>query len=108
VIEAVDGAEAIRRSMEYAGPIHLVLTDLLMPGMRGDSAVRAIRSHRPEVKAIFMSGYTDQDVTGDPVAILNKPFEFPELGRRLRSILDSDSTRSAKKTEPNHLDPAAD
>ncbi len=108
VIEAVDGAEAIRRSMEYAGPIHLILTDLLMPGMRGDSAVRAIRSHRPEVKAIFMSGYTDQDVAGDPAAILNKPFEFPELGRRLRSILDSDSTRSAKKAEPNHLDPAAD
>ena len=108
VIEAVDGAEAIRRSMEYAGPIHLVLTDLLMPGMRGDSAVRAIRSHRPEVKAIFMSGYTDQDVTGDPAAILNKPFEFPELGRRLRSILDNDSSRVAKKREPNHLDPAAD
>ena len=108
VIEAVDGAEAIRRSMEYAGPIHLVLTDLLMPGMRGDSAVRAIRSHRPEVKAIFMSGYTDQDVTGDPAAILNKPFEFPELGRRLRSILDNDSSRVVKKREPNHLDPAAD
>ena len=108
VIEAVDGAEAIRRSMEYAGPIHLVLTDLLMPGMRGDSAVRAIRSHRPEVKAIFMSGYTDQDVTGDPAAILNKPFEFPELGRRLRSILDADLTRAPKKSEPNHLDPAAD
>ena len=108
VIEAVDGAEAIRRSMEYAGPIHLVLTDLLMPGMRGDSAVRAIRSHRPEVKAIFMSGYTDQDVTGDPAAVLNKPFEFPELGRRLRSILDTDSTRTAKKAERNHLDPAAD
>jgi PAS domain S-box-containing protein len=107
VIEAVDGAEAIRRSMEYAGPIHLVLTDLLMPGMRGDSAVRAIRSHRPEVKAIFMSGYTDQDVTAEPAAILNKPFEFPELGRRLRSILDTDSTRADKRAEPDHLDPAA-
>ncbi len=108
VIEAVDGAEAIRRSMEYAGPIHLVLTDLLMPGMRGDSAVRAIRSHRPGVKAIFMSGYTDQDVAADPAAILNKPFEFPELGRRLRSILDTDLTRADKRAaEPDHLDPAA-
>ncbi len=107
VIEAVDGAEAIRRSMEYAGPIHLVLTDLLMPGMRGDSAVKAIRSHRPEVKAIFMSGYTDQDVAAEPAAILNKPFEFPELGRRLRSILDTDSTRADKRAEPDHLDPAA-
>jgi PAS domain S-box-containing protein len=107
VIEAVDGAEAIRRSMEYAGPIHLVLTDLLMPGMRGDSAVRAIRSHRPEIKAIFMSGYTDQNVTADPAAILNKPFEFPELGRRLRSILDADSIRAVKKRDTN-LDPAAD
>jgi two-component system cell cycle sensor histidine kinase/response regulator CckA len=108
VLEAVDGAEAIRRSMEYAGPIHLVLTDLLMPGMRGDSAVKAIRSHRPEVKAIFMSGYTDQDLAGDPATILNKPFEFPELGRRLRATLDSDSTKANKMAGPNHLDPAAD
>jgi two-component system cell cycle sensor histidine kinase/response regulator CckA len=103
VLEAADGNEAIRRSLEYGGPIHLVLTDLLMPGIRGDSAVKTIRMHRPEIKAIFMSGYADQDLVADPESILNKPFEFPELGRRVRAVLDK---YSAKRND--QLDPAAD
>lgn len=102
VLEAADGSEAIRRSLEYSGPIDIVLTDLLMPGMRGDSAVKAIRIHRPAIKAIFISGYVDQDVAEDPERILYKPFDLPELGHRVRSVLDTDSTNAAR-----HLDPAA-
>jgi CheY-like chemotaxis protein len=88
VLEAADGTEAIRLSVEHAGRIELVLTDILMPGMRGDSAVAEIRKVRPEIKAIYMSGYTDQIVGSDSDNIVYKPFEFPELGRCLRSILD--------------------
>jgi CheY-like chemotaxis protein len=95
VLEAADGSEAIRRSFEYGGPIHLVLSDLLMPGIRGDSALKEIRAHRPEVKSIFVSGYADQDVAGDTENILYKPFELPELGRRLRSVLDEQSPQSS-------------
>jgi len=103
VLEAADGSEAIRRSLEYSGPIDVVLTDLLMPGMRGDSAVKAIRTHRPAIKAIFISGYVDQDVAEGPERILYKPFDLPELGQRVRSVLDAHSTNAAR-----HLDPAAD
>jgi CheY-like chemotaxis protein len=100
VLEAADGSEAIARSLEYVGPIDLVLTDLIMPGFRGDSAVKVIRTHRPEIKAIFMSGYADQDVAKDPELILYKPFALPELGRRLRSILDDASSDNAQRIKP--------
>jgi len=88
VLEAADGTEAIRVSMEYSGVIDLVLTDVLMPGIRGDAVVEEIRRRRPGVKAIFMSGYTDQDLTSNAETMLQKPFDFPELGRRVRKILD--------------------
>jgi two-component system, cell cycle sensor histidine kinase and response regulator CckA len=90
VLEAASGSEAVERAREYTGPIHLVLTDVLMPGMRGDSAVKEIQAHRPTIKAIFMSGFADQDIEDSVDGILHKPFEFPELGRRIRATLDSD------------------
>jgi two-component system, cell cycle sensor histidine kinase and response regulator CckA len=97
MLEAADGLEAIRLSMEYNGPIDLVLADILMPGMRGDSAVRAIRSHRPRIKALFISGCVDQSLGEDQENILYKPFDFYELGRRVRSVLDADATRAARR-----------
>src|SRR5215472_14857784 len=89
ILEAADGLEAIRLSMEYNGPIDLVLANIHMPGMRGDAAVRAIRTHRPGVKAILISGDVGQGVSEDSECILHKPFDFPELGLRVRSLLDA-------------------
>ncbi len=88
VLEAADGTEAINLSEEYRGPIDLVLTDILMPGMRGDSLVRAIRRDRPSIRALFMSGFPDGAPTEQQLEIMEKPFEFPELGRRIRLLLD--------------------
>jgi signal transduction histidine kinase len=90
VLEAADGTDAIRVSLEYSGAIQLLVTDILMPGIRGDSAAAIVRKTRPDIKTIFISGYTDQVVTSAPENILYKPFEFPELGRRIRALLDSD------------------
>jgi PAS domain S-box-containing protein len=88
VLEAANGAEAINISHEYEGPIDLVLTDVLMPIVRGDAVVRSIRRERPSVKALYMSGFSE-DLGGDGAAnLLLKPFDFPELGRRVRSTLD--------------------
>ena len=98
MLEAADGLEAIRLSMEYNGPIDLVLADVLMPGMRGDSAVRAIRGHRPRIKAILMSGCVDPSLGEEQENILHKPFDFSELGRRVRSVLDADSARAARQS----------
>jgi len=96
VLEAANGSEAIRRSLEYAGPIHLVVTDLMMPGSRGDEAVKMIRAQRPEVKAVFISGHVGKKVIEHPDPILYKPFDLPELGRKIRSTLDSKPERPRK------------
>ncbi len=88
VLEAADGLDAVQVSREYRGRIDLVLTDLLMPIMRGDAAVLSIRQSRPGVKSLYISGCSEDLVTDDSAEVLLKPFEFAELGRRLRSVLD--------------------
>jgi CheY-like chemotaxis protein len=90
VLEAGDGAEAVKVSSAFDGSIDLILTDLRMPIMRGDAVVDAVRKLRPAVKAIYISGSLE-DLKADEFAkVLLKPFEFPELGRQVRSILDCD------------------
>jgi CheY-like chemotaxis protein len=88
VLEAADGSEAIKISREYDGPIDLVLTDVLMPVVRGDAVVRSIRRERADIKALFISGFAEDVSDDDTPDLLLKPFDFPELGRRIRSILD--------------------
>lgn len=89
VLEAADGAEAVRIASDYPGAIDLLLTDIVMPVLRGDAAVTAIRERRKGIKALYISGGSEDQVA-DEIEVLYKPFEFPELGRRVRSVLDSD------------------
>jgi two-component system cell cycle sensor histidine kinase/response regulator CckA len=95
VLEAANGTEAINRAQEYRGQIDLVLTDVLMPGMRGDSVVREIRKDRPSIQALLMSGYADGTIMDPSLEIMEKPFEFPELGRRIRMLLDRGPAENA-------------
>jgi two-component system, cell cycle sensor histidine kinase and response regulator CckA len=90
VLEAADGLEAIKISRKYHGSIDLVLTDLLMPTMRGDAMVESIREHRPAIKALYISGSLEDLGADEHSDVLPKPFEFPELGRRLRMVVESD------------------
>lgn len=88
VLEAANGTEAITLSKEYRGVIDLVLTDVMMPGMRGDVVVKAIRQDRPGIQAILISGFAEGTVIDRSLEILEKPFEFPDLARRIRILLD--------------------
>jgi two-component system cell cycle sensor histidine kinase/response regulator CckA len=88
MLEASDGLEAVKISREYHGAIDLILADLLMPIMRGDAVVLSIRESRPGIKALYISGCSEDLVADESAEVLLKPFEFPELGRRVRSILD--------------------
>jgi PAS domain S-box-containing protein len=88
VLEAANGTEAIALSKEYRGAIHLVVTDVMMPGVRGDAVVKAIRQERPGTQAIFISGFADGTTVERSLEILEKPFEFPELAHRIRMLLD--------------------
>lgn len=93
VLEAKDGIEALSVSVGHAGPIDLLLTDVVMPGMGGRALAQELARRRPEIKVIFMSGYTGQTVGEqgpiDPgSAFVPKPFTRDILTRKIREVLD--------------------
>jgi signal transduction histidine kinase len=92
VLEAENPESALRIAREDEGPIHLLLTDVVMPGMSGRAVADAVRFARPGLKVLYMSGYTDDAVArhGEAGAeILEKPFTSDGLKRKVRQILDA-------------------
>jgi two-component system cell cycle sensor histidine kinase/response regulator CckA len=93
VLEARHGADALRIVEESSRPIDLVVTDLVMPEMGGKELAERLRTHRPGLKVLFMSGYTEKVITAGGVmppntGFVEKPFTVEQLMRRLREILD--------------------
>ena len=93
VLEAKDGLEALEVSDGYAGPIDLLLTDMVMPGMGGRALAQELTRRRPEIRLAYMSGYTGQTVGSqapvDPGSVfLLKPFTRELLTRKIREALD--------------------
>lgn len=88
VLEAASGEDALKIAEAHDGPIDLVITDMFMPGLRGPEVVQRLAPKRPGLRALFMSGYADQDArTGVPAGanFLNKPFS----GQELASVVDA-------------------
>jgi PAS domain S-box-containing protein len=96
VLEAGSSSEAERVSREYLGEIDLVVTDIVMPGKRGDEMLRDIRKKRPETAAVFISGFADVQDLDSSIPVLEKPFAFPGLGRQVRETLDQAQKQRAK------------
>ncbi len=93
VLEASDGVSALRISSSHPGPIHLLLTDVIMPGMNGRELAQRLSSARPETRVLFVSGYTEnaigQNGVLDPgINLLQKPFTLPALKAKVRELLD--------------------
>ena len=93
VIEAADGAVAMQIAVAHEGTIHLLLTDVIMPGMNGRELAQRISEIRPNVKILYMSGYTEnvigQDGTLDAgIRLLQKPFNLRDLKSMVREVLD--------------------
>jgi PAS domain S-box-containing protein len=93
VIEATNGADALRIYESNEGGIDLVLTDLVMPEMGGNELVERLRARRPELRVVFMSGYADWIVTGNGsprtgTGFVEKPFTVDTLMRQVREVLD--------------------
>ncbi len=106
VLEAKDGFEALRVSEGHAGIIHVLLTDVVMPGMGGQELAARLAVARPDTKVLCMSGYTDESVVGPEglgagVSFMEKPFEPGLLAKRLRDVLDGDgkAVRSSRFVE---------
>jgi len=92
VLEANGPAEALRLAQEYAGAIHLLMTDVVMPGMSGRDLHQQIGALRPEIKCLYMSGYTANVIAHhgvlDPgIHFLAKPFTRRDLAAKLREAL---------------------
>ncbi len=93
VLAAQCGAEALRISREHAGPIHLLLTDVLMPEMNGPTLAEQIRSFRPDIRILYMSGYTGNALPAcsesqSAIAYIQKPFAPADLTGKVREILE--------------------
>ena len=93
VLEARNGIDAIAVASAHAGPIHLLLTDVVMPQMGGGELAERLLAQRPGLRVLFMSGYTDdavvrQGIVEENSAFLQKPFTLVALSRKVREILD--------------------
>ena len=91
VLAAGSGVEAVRLAESHAGPIHLLLTDVVMPGMSGPALAEVLEFERPELKVLFVSGYADPASTARRLprgsAFLQKPFSAAALESSVRDAL---------------------
>ena len=92
VLVAANGDEAVRIAQRHDGRIDLIVTDVLMPGLTGPQTVERLRATQGSLAALFISGYTadtiPQNVVGEDVAFLQKPFTPSALAAKVRSMLD--------------------
>jgi two-component system cell cycle sensor histidine kinase/response regulator CckA len=88
IIDAENGLEALSLVDGYPDPIHLLVTDLVMPGIRGTEVAKRLLERRPNVQVIYISGYSDEEITDSAAAFLQKPFRLQELGVKIRNMLD--------------------
>ena len=94
VLTAGDGVQALRLAEAHEGPIHLLLTDVVMPRMSGKELADKLRLGRPELRVLFTSGYTDDAVVrhgvlAEGIHFLSKPFETEALARKVREVLEA-------------------
>ncbi|MGA2974817.1 MAG: response regulator [Spirochaetia bacterium] len=96
VLPAQDGEEAFRICEEHTGPIHLLLCDVILPKMSGRDVVKRLTSRRPDMRVLYMSGYTanaivHHGVLEPGIAFLQKPFSPAALLAKVREVLSAES-----------------
>jgi PAS domain S-box-containing protein len=93
VLEARNGSDALQIASSHAGPIHLLLTDVVLPQMNGREVAERLTALRPGLRVLFMSGYASEKVfrhgvVEEGTAFLQKPFREETLARKVREVLD--------------------
>jgi len=96
-----NGPEALRVAAQHAGPIQLLVTDVVMPGMSGREVGLLLAPARPEMRVLYLSGYADESIVHHGVlepglAFLQKPFTPEALARKVREVLDSPQTGTGR------------
>jgi CheY-like chemotaxis protein len=98
ILQTSNGSEALVACEKHKSPIHLVLADVVMPGMGGSELVKLLEPLYPEIKILYMSGYTDNAIVchgllQKGVNYIQKPFTMEALVRKVRVVLDKDSNK---------------
>jgi PAS domain S-box-containing protein len=93
VLDGSYGDEAINVCRNHQGPIHLLVTDVVMPGMNGHELAKRLESFHPEMKVLYMSGYTDDAIVMHGVLVqgvnyIQKPFTVDALAKKVREVLE--------------------
>jgi CheY-like chemotaxis protein len=93
VLQGKNGADALQVLEQFAGKIHLLITDVIMPGMSGAELGKRVRELRPDARVIYISGYTESTVVQHGVeakaGFLQKPFTLTALAGKVREVLDA-------------------
>ena len=94
MLTAADGREALAIAAQHPGPIDLVMSDVVMPGISGLEVIERMAQLRPRARVILISGYADDAIAAygvmDPsITLINKPFQLHELTQRVREVLDA-------------------
>jgi CheY-like chemotaxis protein len=103
VVSASNGQEALNRAQRHQGTVHLLLTDVIMPGMSGRELADSLKRARPDVTILYMSGYTHDLVTQQGILetgseLLQKPFSINSLLIRVRQTLDGTTDRTQARS----------
>ena len=106
VLSAPEADEALRILSQQKGMIHLLITDVIMPGMNGPALAKQVRALRPEMKILYMTGYSGEFVRSDMlipgVSFIQKPFTPADLRRKIRKMLsDKPAAKKAAAAAPN-------
>src|SRR6266853_645020 len=110
ILSAADGQQALQIARQHFGPIHLLLTDVVMPGINGRVLGERLAPSQPGMKVLYMSGYTDTFIAGHGVLepgthLLHKPFTQETLTRKVRELLDAKPDSGDKKQADSGFDP---
>ena len=97
VLDAGDGVEALGAAKAHMGTIHILITDVVMPRLSGRDLATKLSSERPDMKVLFISGYTDDTIVRHGVleggvAFLQKPFNLKALAEKIREVLKAETT----------------
>jgi len=110
VLQGKNGADALQVLDRFEGKIHLLMTDVVMPGMSGAELAKRVRERRPGTRILYVSGCTENTVVQHGIdaasGFLQKPFTLAALGQKVREVLDAALASQQSEQEPAGLVPA--
>jgi CheY-like chemotaxis protein len=104
VLQGRNGTDALEVLERFGGTVHLLMTDVVMPGMSGAELAKRVRELRPGTAVLYISGYTENTVVRHGIdaasGFLQKPFTLAALGQKVREVLDAGRRAGTQSAQP--------